>query len=332
MPQNLLNPKNNTAAELAEWIKCHEDIGVVCHISPDGDTLGSGLALAEALRKMGKNACTLCQDAVPDMYHFMPGVMDVCSPECAPFMLRSLLFCDVSDELRAGSCLMPEIRERALIDHHATNPAFADVNLIDGDAAATGVMVVELMDRLRIPLTPSMAENLYVGITTDTGNFSYPSTDGRTLRAGAKCLDAGADPDEITRRMFRLRTVARTQLLGAAVSQMQLLDGGKVAIFKVSKLMLNEFGAANADCEGIVNYGTETEGVRAAALLREQTGGRVKASLRSLGEVDVSRVALLHGGGGHAAAAGCTLVGGLDECAAIIASELSDEIARAEGR
>ena len=188
------------------------------------------------------------------------------------------------------------------------------------------------MDRLRIPLTPSMAENLYVGITTDTGNFSYPSTDGRTLRAGAKCLDAGADPDEITRRMFRLRTVARTQLLGAAVSQMQLLDGGKVAIFKVSKLMLNEFGAANADCEGIVNYGTETEGVRAAALLREQTGGRVKASLRSLGEVDVSRVALMHGGGGHAAAAGCTLVGGLDECAAIIASELSDEIARAEGR
>ena len=226
---------------------------------------------------------------------------------------------------------MPEIRERALIDHHATNPAFADVNLIDGDAAATGVMVVELMDRLRIPLTPSMAENLYVGITTDTGNFSYPSTDGRTLRAGAKCLDAGADPDEITRRMFRLRTVARTQLLGAAVSQMQLLDGGKIAIFKVSKLMLNEFGAANADCEGIVSYGTETEGVRAAALLREQTGGRVKASLRSLGEVDVSRVALLHGGGGHAAAAGCTLVGGLDECAAIIASELSDEIARAEG-
>ena len=97
----------------------------------------------------------------------MPGVMDVCSPECAPFMLRSLLFCDVSDELRAGSCLMPEIRERALIDHHATNPAFADVNLIDGDAAATGVMVVELMDELlRIPLTPSMAENLYVGITT----------------------------------------------------------------------------------------------------------------------------------------------------------------------
>ena len=100
---------------------------------------------------------------------------------------------------------MPDARKyaSALIDHHATNPAFADVNLIDGDAAATGVMVVELMERLRIPLTPSMAENLYVGITTDTGNFSYPSTDGRTLRAGAKCLDAGADPDEITRRMFR---------------------------------------------------------------------------------------------------------------------------------
>lgn len=332
MPQDLLNQKKtNTSAELAEWIRRHDDIGVVCHVSPDGDTLGSALALAEALRIMGKNACTLCQDEIPDMYHFMHGALDVCSPECMPFMVRSLLFSDVSDELRAGSCLLPDVRERALIDHHATNPAFADVNLVDGSAAATSVMVVELMDRLRIPLTPSMAENLYVGITTDTGNFSFPSTDGRTLRAGAKCLDAGADPDKVTRLMFRLRSVPRTQLLGAAVSQMELLGGGRVAIFKISKLMLDEFGAANADCEGIVNYGTETEGVRAAALLREQTGGRVKASMRSLGNVDVSRVALMHGGGGHAAAAGCTLTGSLDECAALIASELAEEIARAEG-
>ena len=259
------------------------------------------------------------------MYHFMSGALDVCTPESAPFMIRSVLFSDVSDELRAGSCLMPEVRERALIDHHATNPAFGDVNLIDGTAAATSVMVTELMDRLRVPLTPTMAENLYVGITTDTFNFSFRSTDGRTLRAGAKCLDAGADPDKVTRLMFRLRSVPRTRLLGAAVNQMELLAGGRLALFKISRLMLEEAGATAAECEGIVNYGVECEGVQAAALLREQEGG-VKASLRSLGEVDVSRVALRHGGGGHAAAAGCTLRGGLDECAALIVPELIEEL------
>lgn len=319
---------NDTPAALAEWIRTHDDIGVVCHVSPDGDTLGSALALAEGLRRMGKNACALCQDEVPRMYHFMSGALDVCTPESAPFMIRSALFSDVSDERRAGSCLMSEVRERALIDHHATNPAFCDVNLIDGGAAATSVMVVELMDRLRVPLTPTMAENLYVGITTDTGNFSFPSTDGRTLRAGAKCLDAGADPDRVTRMMFRLRSVARTRLLGAAVSQMELRAGGRLALFRVSRLMLEEAGATEADCEGIVNYGTECEGVRVAVLLREQGGG-VKASLRSLGDVDVSRVAVSHGGGGHAAAAGCTLTGGLDECAALMARELTYELDRA---
>lgn len=327
MPQEL-NSRIDSPAALAEWIRKHDDIGVVCHVSPDGDTLGSALALAEGLRAMGKNACTLCQDEIPRMYHFMNGAMDICTPESAPFMIRAVLFSDVSDEKRAGSCLMPEVRERALIDHHATNPAFCDVNVIDGRAAATSVIVAELMDRLRVPLTPSMAENLYVGITTDTGNFNYKSTDGRTLRAAAKCLDAGADADKVTRLMFRLRSVARTQLLGAAVSQMELLLGGKLAVFKVSRLMMDEFGASEADCEGIVNYGIETEGVRVSVLLREQNGG-VKASLRALDGVDVSRVAVRHGGGGHAAAAGCSLSGGLDECAAMLVPELAEEIDRA---
>lgn len=327
MPQEL-NSRIDSPAALAEWIRKHDDIGVVCHVSPDGDTLGSALALAEGLRAMGKNACTLCQDEIPRMYHFMNGAMDICTPESAPFMIRAVLFSDVSDEKRAGSCLMPEVREHALIDHHATNPAFCDVNVIDGRAAATSVMVAELMDRLRVPLTPSMAENLYVGITTDTGNFNYKSTDGRTLRAAAKCLDAGADADKVTRLMFRLRSVARTQLLGAAVSQMELLLGGKLAVFKVSRLMMDEFGASEADCEGIVNYGIETEGVRVSVLLREQNGG-VKASLRALNGVDVSRVAVRHGGGGHAAAAGCSLSGGLDECAAMLVPELAEEIDRA---
>ena len=322
--------KYNTAAELIEWMRAHDNIGVVCHISPDGDTIGSGLALAEALRSMGKNACTMCQDEIPKMYHFMPGALDICSPESAPFTVRSLLFCDVSDELRAGSCLMPEIAERAVLDHHETNPAYCTVNFVDGNAAAAGVMVVELMDRLRMQLTPAMAENLYVAITTDTGNFAFPSTDGRTLRAGAKCLDAGADPDKVTRLMFRMRSVARTKLLGAAVGSMLFLDDGKIAMFKVSRSMMDACGATAADCEGIVNFGTNCEGVRVAALLREQPDGRIKVSLRSADSTDVSRVSLIHGGGGHRAAAGCTLSASMDDCADMIAIELMEEIDRTE--
>ncbi len=326
-----MHSKYNTAAELIEWMRAHDSIGVVCHVSPDGDTIGSGLSLAEALRRMGKNACTMCQDEIPEMYHFMPGALDICSPESAPFAVRSLLFCDVSDELRAGNCLLPDIAERAVLDHHETNPAFCNVNFVDGNAAAAGVMVVELMDRLRMPLSPAMAENLYVAITTDTGNFAFPSTDGRTLRAGAKCLDAGANPDKVTRLMFRMRSVERTKLLGAAVDNMLFLDEGRIAMFKVSQSMMDACGATAADCEGIVNFGTNCEGVHVAALLREQPDGRIKVSLRSAGAADVSRVSQIHGGGGHQAAAGCTLTANMDDCADMIAIELREEIERVDG-
>ena len=303
---------------LAAWLRAHDDIAVCCHISPDGDAAGSALALTRLLRSMGKRAFPLCRDAIPRMYAFLPDVGEFVTADSMPFAPKAELFCDVSDPSRADGCLLS--CESALLDHHETNPAFTQVNAIDGNASATGVLVLELAERMGLAIDKETATDLYVAITTDTGNFSYRSTDGRTLRAGAKCLDAGADPDTLTRLLFRLRTVPRTKLLGAAICEMHLVCGGKAAILPVPLAMREKLGASTADCESIVNYGIETEGVAVAALLREQSDG-VKLSLRSLGEVDVSRIAVKYGGGGHRAAAGCTLCMSMEESMTVITRE-----------
>ena len=312
----------NDYSKLADWIARSDDIAIVCHVFPDGDTLGTGLAMKEALELMGKRACVICQDEMPRMYDFMPGIEEVTGPEKIPFAPRSVLFVDVSDESRAGNCLLSDVARRAVLDHHGTNPGFGEVNAIDGSASAAGVMAVELLDSIGLALTPTLAEKLYVAIASDTGNFSFPNTDGRTLRAGAACIDAGASPDRVTRYLYRLRSVPRVRLLGKALDNMQLRSGGRIAVFMVSRADMRDAGASEADTEGIVNYGTETEGVSAAILLREVKSGDIKVSLRSNGELDVSEIALLHGGGGHQKAAGCTMAQSLAECADILTREI----------
>ena len=186
----------NDVAGLADWMRRQDDIGVVCHVSPDGDTLGSALALAECLRNMGKNACVLCQDEVPHMYHFMPGALDICSPESAPFMIRALLFSDVSDQLRAGSCLLPEIGPRALIDHHPTNPAFCDVNYVDGGAAtdtqdAQGTLIGEVHE-------PATADALRAVLGQFTGDIMQaPSAYSALKQDGRKLCDIARAGGEV---------------------------------------------------------------------------------------------------------------------------------------
>lgn len=307
-----------TIPELAQWILNRDDIAIIPHVNPDGDALGSALALKMVLEKLGKRACVCCQDGVPHMYSFLPGRDDVLPADKLPFLPKALLFEDVAAFDRAGDrgALSSQVKDWAVIDHHETNPGFAPVSVVDGAASATGVVVLRLMDHLDVKIEGDLALYLYVSISTDTGNFSFSNTTPETLRDMARLLEAGLDLDRYSRLTFRMRSVPRVRLLGKAIEATQLYAGGRLAVTQITQEMFDQCGALAPDTEGIVNTLSDMEGVEVAMTVEARDGGTTtKFSLRSVGQMDVARIASNFGGGGHRNAAGMNLCCPVEEAA-----------------
>ena len=313
--------------ELAAWIEARDDIAVVAHVSPDGDTLGSGLALTRALTKLGKRAALVSADKAPHMSQFLPGVDHMHTPKELPFIPRCVLYEDVAAYDRAGDKgALSHVKDTALIDHHATNPCFAGLCVIDEEASATGGLVLRLIDHLGIALDYELALTLYAAIATDTGNLSYANTTAEAARGIARCLEVGFDIEDASLRLFRLRTRARTTLLGMALSAMEFYCEGRIAITRISSLMFEVSGAKASDTEGIINFLIETEGVEAAILAEERDLFTTKFSLRSAGTIDVGETAQFFGGGGHRQAAGMTIHLPLFEAADEVLTKVCSEL------
>lgn len=313
--------KRSTIEQLANWIAGQREIALVCHVSPDGDTLGSALALWRALLSLGKKAQVFCASSIPEMYSFLPGIEQVSNAD--EVKLRSVLCVDVASRDRMGKyeAILDEC-ESACIDHHGTNEGYCDVNVVEGEASATGVVVIKLLDALGVSMDREMATCLYAAISSDTGRFMYSLTNAEALRAGARCLEQPIDVDEIGFWLFRRRTLARNKLLAYALNHMFLTDSGRIAVIELPQSAYEESGAASGDAEGIVNYGIETSGVEVAIQAKEQNEKQTKFSLRSRGALDVSKVAARLGGGGHANAAGVTIDLPMDQAVAQVLEEI----------
>lgn len=313
--------KRSTIEQLANWIAGQREIALVCHVSPDGDTLGSALALWRALLSLGKKAQVFCASSIPEMYSFLPGIEQVSNAD--EVKLRSVLCVDVASRDRMGKyeAILDEC-ESACIDHHGTNEGYCDVNVVEGEASATGVVVIKLLDALGVSMDREMATCLYAAISSDTGRFMYSLTNAEALRAGARCLEQPIDVDEIGFWLFRRRTLARNKLLAYALNHMFLTDSGRIAVIELPQSAYEESGAASGDAEGIVSYGIETSGVEVAIQAKEQNEKQTKFSLRSRGALDVSKVAARLGGGGHANAAGVTIDLPMDQAVAQMLEEI----------
>lgn len=313
--------KRSTIEQLANWIAGQREIALVCHVSPDGDTLGSALALWRALLSLGKKAQVFCASSIPEMYSFLPGIEQVSNAD--EVKLRSVLCVDVASRDRMGKyeAILDEC-ESACIDHHGTNEGYCDVNVVEGEASATGVVVIKLLDALGVSMDREMATCLYAAISSDTGRFMYSLTNAEALRAGARCLEQPIDVDEIGFWLFRRRTLARNKLLAYALNHMFLTECGRIAVIELPQSAYEESGAASGDAEGIVNYGIETSGVKVAIQAKEQNEKQTKFSLRSRGALDVSKVAARLGGGGHANAAGVTIDLPMDQAVAQVLEEI----------
>ncbi|MDR2515530.1 MAG: DHH family phosphoesterase [Christensenellaceae bacterium] len=284
-------------------------VALFAHLSPDGDTIGSCLGAMHALKGAGLEAHPFCADLLPPDFGFLEGFSAFSLPFKASGSFDLALALDVSSPDRLGSAraLFESTPARFCVDHHLGN-VFDCGKIVDEKAAATAEIVLELVQALNLPLTKSAAMALYTGLSTDTGNFSFESVREGTLRAAALCVKCGAEPETITRTLYRTRNLSQIKLLGAALSKLETHAAGQIALIALSEEDRLWAGASESDYEGIVNYAAELKGVLAAALLSERPSG-LRCSLRCQAPVDSSKIAALFGGGGHARAAGMTLQG-----------------------
>jgi phosphoesterase RecJ-like protein len=301
------DPPEGLAAVL-DVVRSGSRFAICSHARPDGDAVGAMLAFGMLLRQFGKHADLFSADPVPLIYRGLP---------CASLIRQTkqvngdydavlLLECDGVQRSRLGGL---EGRVLVNIDHHATGRPFADVNWIDNDACAVAAMVHTLAHAVGAEITPEIAACLYAGLLTDTGSFCYEGTDVHAFELARELVGRGADPAAIAREVYFSNPLSKMLLLGAALSNLR--REGRLAWLWVTHADMARTGAAEEDCEGIVNYAIGISGVEAAVLLRELPDHRVRLSLRSKGRLDVARIAASFGGGGHRHAGGCTLDGPL---------------------
>ena len=291
-----------------------ERILITAHTHPDGDAMGSCLALAWALRAIGVNALVFNEDGVPGFLRFLPLPGPVLtSVEQLPCDPQLIVVLDCGDRARVGEALQPLLDRipSVNIDHHLANPNFGtEANWVVPSAAATGELVGYLIQELRVPLQGAAAQALYVALSTDTGNFSYGNTTPGALRRAADLREHGLNISDIREKLENNWSKAKLRLWGRLMSETRILEEGKLAVALVTRQLLADTGATREDTEGFVEQLRRLTGVRVALLLREdEKDGEVqtKASLRSSGPDNVRDVAAQFGGGGHKNAAGATV-------------------------
>ena len=292
---------------LAE-IRRAKRILAICHVSPDGDAVGSLLGLGLALRALGKQVSLACQDPIPPQLAFLPGAASIVHQSDGNEELIVTL--DSSDTERLGSLYVAEIfgqKPVINIDHHITNINFGDINWVD-DVAATAQLCFGLVSALGAPMDASIATCLLTGIVTDTRSFRTPNTTPLELRTAVELMEAGANLADIADKVYRNYSPARLCLWGKALSSARL-EGG-ILWTEISRKMLDRCQATELELNGLASFLDATRGALASVVFQEK-GERVEASLRSARGVDISGVALGLGGGGHPQAAGCTCTGSL---------------------
>lgn len=298
----------NDLGTVLDVLQRGERFAVCAHARPDGDAVGAMLACGLILSQMGKQADLISADPVPLIYRGLPCATTIrqTSRLEGEYDAVLLLECDGIARTRVAGL---EGRLLVNIDHHVSGKPFANVNWIDVDACAVAEMIYRLARAAGVTVTSEMATCLYAGVLTDTGSFCYEGTDVHAFELARDLVARGADPAQIAREIYFSNPLSKMMLLGAALSNLR--RDGRLAWLWVTQADMQRTGAAEEDCEGIVNYAIGVAGVEAAVLLRELPDRRVRLSLRSKGNLDVARIAASFGGGGHLHAGGCTLDGPL---------------------
>lgn len=293
--------------QTAELLQSSNTIILTAHVQPDGDCLGSMLALNQYLVSLGKNVRMVLDDDVPALYKFLPGYQSILKPTARVVSADLLIVLDASDIERIGK--VKEYVEAPIlnIDHHVSNTKFADYWYIDQRSAATGEIILQLLTLLNATITTDMATCLYTAIATDCGFFRYANTTVQTMRYAADLMEYGAKPNLISEYM-ESKPLESILTLAKVLETLELHHHGKIATIKILPDTLSTLDST----EGFINYPRVIDGVEIAIMFKVMSNDTIRISFRSKA-VDVSQLALAFGGGGHARAAGCAIMGRIDD-------------------
>lgn len=314
-------------SEILSFIRDNQQFTVMSHTSPDGDTLGSALALIHMLRALGKEAEAVCSDPVPGVYSFLPGADEVkIGGEGTGY--PAVIAVDCADKCRFGKVarFFEAAKATANVDHHGTNDMYADANWME-ETAACGELIYRLIKELGVELTTDMATCLMTALMTDTGCFAYSNVTEETMVIAGALIAAGADNAEINMRVYRTSPYAKSMLHAEAISRTKLYCGGKLALTTVTLEDMARHGAKSEHCDGIVEQMRDIDTVEIAVFIREDVN-KLKGSLRAKRCADVSRMASMLGGGGHKRAAGYTCLCSMEEAVETILRLGEEELQR----
>lgn len=298
--------------EVISAINQSKSVMIVTHTDPDGDAIGSMLAVYFALKGMNKKAEMYCRDEVPEIYKFLPGSGKIKNKlNGGKFDVAIAVDCGDSKRVDDGMDLKKMAATVINIDHHPDNTKFGDINLIEKISSVSEILF-GLLKNMKVRITRDIASCLYAGIMTDTGNFRYDYTTAETLRIAASLAEAGAEISRIAMAVYETKTLSSVRILGAAMYRLETSESGNVAWTVLPKQLMDSLGAKSEDLTGLVDQIRSVKGVEVAVLFREEDDG-IKVNFRSKFKVNVSEIAKDLGGGGHIRASGAILQGTLDD-------------------
>jgi phosphoesterase RecJ-like protein len=313
MPASMMNPGMKAVMAV---MRRHHRFLISSHVNPEGDALGSALALASLLKRLGKRVVLANEGGIPEGFRFLPLVAPMRSTPNGKVTAEVSMIVDVPTLSRVGSIrrLIERIPLKVNIDHHVSNQRFADVNWVDPKAASVGEMIYRLYRSFHLKPSPAEALCIYVSLVTDTGSFRYMNTTPAVHRIASALIATGVSPLKVSQQLYESRRPSDLKFLSTVLSSLQYSRDGRVAWLEVPFALLKSTRASPEIIDELINFPRSLRSAEVAAVFRESPeAGKIRVSLRSKGVVDVNRVARVFGGGGHMAASGCTVEGTLEE-------------------
>jgi phosphoesterase RecJ-like protein len=304
-------PQDSEVRQIVDAIRSRQRFVLSSHARPDGDSIGSQLALAYALRALGKEVHVVNKDRASAPLLQFPGVPAIEIAESVSGAFDAAIIMECGDLARTGVSGLDRYFV-INIDHHPGNAGYGALNWFDATAAACSEMVYELIEALEVPWSVEMATHVYLGILTDTGSFHFSNISPRTFDISGRMLEAGVDPVLVARTVFDSNSMGRLKLFGSVLSRMQIDGTGRIAILYLDHNLAREAGGSYEDSDGLINMPLTVKEIQAVVFFKQSEGDEFRVSMRSKGGIDIGAVAKEFGGGGHKNAAGCTVTGSVD--------------------
>ena len=334
MSENEKDTIGSGFAEVGEVIAKHNSFVIMSHVRPDGDAIGSQVALGFSLIAMGKTVFLVNEDGVPESLEFLAGSEKVTTPPGEALDVEVAIALDTATKPRLGDGALHAASKAKVwlnIDHHISNPKYGDVNVIDSTSPATGQILYNLIRALDLPLPAETRDAIYVAVSTDTGSFQYGSTTAETYEMGAALIRSGLDVGKINADTYDNHPFRRLELMRELLNTLEISADGKLANWELRDATRLNLNLQPDDSEGLIDLIRSVKGVRVAVFFEELEGGKIRVSMRSKDKgVNVCEVAMQFGGGGHALAAGIRMAGPLEEAKPQVLAALQAALADAK--